>query len=114
MRKDGAMLMGLLGVAMVVGFFLNWLDLGAFGGISGYEFVKMKHGVAWTTKLFLVLLPLGGALLAFAGFSGSRSTPLIAMSMGIGILGYTLFKLAWNFIQASGIGLFIVLGAAVL
>lgn len=110
--ERSATLMGMCGLALVVGFFMPWLDLGGVASISGWDLVKSSH-VAWTTRFMLALCPLGGAALALAGFGRSRSASGLSLGMGLGVLGYLFFKLAWGFIKTTGFGLWIVIAAAV-
>jgi hypothetical protein len=107
------MIMGLTGIALVVGFFMPWIDVGGLHGVSGYDLVKNEH-LATSTRLILALCPLGGALLALAAFARSAAAAKISVAMGAGVLGYTTFKLAYGFLKVTGWGLWMVLaGGAV-
>jgi hypothetical protein len=102
------------GVALVVGFFLPWLDAGGLFGVSGWDFVSEASGIDFLTKVILCLVPLMGAALAIAGLGGGKPAANTAMVAGASILGYTFYKVAWVFFKASGVGLWLVLGAALL
>jgi hypothetical protein len=110
MKKDIHFVMALTGAAMVVGFFLPFLDVGV-AGASGWDIVR-SDAFAWTTRLAVACLPLGGAALALAGLTRSDGARKISWTMGAGILGFLFFKLAWGFFKVTGTGLWMVIGAA--
>jgi hypothetical protein len=99
------------GVALMVGFFLPWIDLGGFVRVSGFDAV-WHGGAAWYTRGLLALLPFAGAALALAGLTGSRSAPLLGLGVGGGVLGYVLVKTVWSFVETTGWGMWLVLGGA--
>lgn len=111
--KSNMVLVG-AGVALVVGFFLPWLDAGGILGVSGWDFVTENSGIDFLTKVILVMVPLLGVALAIAGLGGGKAAGNMALVTGAAILGYTFYKVAWVFFKASGVGLWLVLGAAVL
>ena len=101
------------GVALVVGFFLPWLDIsGVRGTVSGWEMVNTS-GLDWFTRIALFLCPLAGFMLTLAALGKSKSASSIALAAGGGVLGYTFYKLAWGFVKVTGVGLWLVLAAAV-
>jgi hypothetical protein len=112
MKKDASFVLGIAGAAIVLGFFLPFLDVGALATASGWDIV-MSAKFAWTTRLAVALLPVGGAVLALAGFAGAPESRKISFAIGAGILGFTTFKLAWGFLKVTGVGLWLVLAAAV-
>jgi hypothetical protein len=112
MKRDTNLIVGILGVALAVGFFLPWIDGGGHFTLSGWFFVKSSY-VAWHTRLALGLLPLAGAAMAVAGFTNSPTAPALGSITGLGVLGYMFFRLAWGFVKTTGFGLWIVLAAAV-
>jgi hypothetical protein len=99
------------GAALVVGFFLPWLDLGRVIGMSGWDMVRSGHASTWT-KVVLALVPLLGAGLAFAGLGGGKRAANAALVAGGAIVGYTTYKVAYGFFKTTGIGLWLVLTAA--
>jgi hypothetical protein len=112
MKKDASLAITLCGAAMVLGFFLPFLDVGAVATASGWDIVRSAH-FAWTTRLALALLPLGGAALGLAGLSASPESRRMSWLMGAGVLGFLFFKTAWGFFKVTGIGLWLVIVAAV-
>ena len=44
---------------------------------------------------------------------GTRRAALISLCTGLGILGYTIFKVAYAFAKVTGWGLWLILAAAV-
>jgi hypothetical protein len=111
MSKRGQTALVLSGLALVVGFFLPWVDVGGIFTVSGFSMVWRAEG-AGTTRLLLGLVPLVGALLAVAGLTGSRKTTGIALAAGGGILGYFIYSFTRAFFATTGIGLWLVLAAA--
>ena len=109
MKRD--MWLGVLGAAIVLGFFLPWIDVGGHVKVSGWDFVR-EGGFAWHTRLLLALCPIAGGSLAIAGFTRARSAASAAIATGAGILGYVVYKMAYGFIKLTGVGLWMVLAAA--
>jgi hypothetical protein len=107
------MWLGVLGAAIVFGFFLPWIDVGGHVKVSGWDFVR-EGSLAWHTRLLLALCPLAGGSLAVAGFTRARGAVSAAIATGGGILGYVVYKMAYGFIKLTGVGLWMVLAAAAL
>jgi hypothetical protein len=107
------MWLGVLGAAIVFGFFLPWIDVGGHVKVSGWDFVR-EGGLAWHTRLLLALCPIAGGSLAVAGFTRARGAASAAIATGAGILGYVVYKMAYGFIKLTGVGLWMVLAAAAL
>ena len=106
------MWMGVAGCALVFGFFMPWIDIAGFGGLSGWELVK-EGGLSTSTRLILSLCPILGVALAVSAFSKSRAASTVSAAAGAAVLGYTVFKIAYAFVKITGWGLWIVLAAAV-
>ena len=111
MKGNKNLVLTVAGLAMVVGFFLPWIDVGGAFTVSGWDFVKSSH-VAWHTRMVLLLLPIAGALLALAGLAGGAAAASLGVATGLGVFGYMFFRIAWGFIKTTGLGLWMVLGAA--
>lgn len=107
--KNQRVWMGIAGVGLVVGFFLPWLDLGV-AGASGWDIVRSD--LFSLTSVILLLCPLLGVALAIAAFGKQKEAAAVSIAAGGGVLGYTFYKLAWGFVKISGVGLWMVLGAA--
>jgi hypothetical protein len=102
----------LIGVALVVGFFLPWFSFGWLHGISGWDMVWHGQG-EWLSRLALASTPVLGGLLIAAGVNRSRAAASLGFLVGAGILGYVTVKIAWGLIVGTGLGLWLVLGGAI-
>jgi hypothetical protein len=91
----------------VVGFFLPWFDSGGLG-ISGWGMVRHLP-LSFITKGLLVMCPIGGALLLLAAFVDGRAASGVGLAVGGGTLAYFGYK----FVSITGVGLWLVLAAAV-
>jgi hypothetical protein len=111
MKRD--MWLGVLGAAILFGFFLPWIDVGGAVTVSGWDFVR-EGSLAWHTRLLLALCPIAGGSLAVAGFTRARGAASAAIATGAAILGYVVYKMAYGFIKVTGVGLWMVLAAAAL
>jgi hypothetical protein len=107
------LLLAIAGAALVAGFFMPWIEIGRLGSASGWQIVKSGQ-VALVTRLILALCPIGGAALLAAALKNDRRAGTIALGMGLGVLGYVGYKVAQAFLAVTGIGLWIVLAAAVI
>ena len=102
--------MGIAGIALVVGFFMPWIDLAGLVSVSGWDLVRDDH-ISLGTRAVIALCPVAGAALAFAAFGGSRNAAKVSIAAGLGVLGYTGFKVAYTFAKITGWGLWMVLAA---
>lgn len=109
MQRDTAL--GILGGAIVVGFFMPWIDVGGHVQASGWELLR-ADGLGWAHRIALALCPVAGVALALAGLARLGSAAAIATATGAAILGYTVYDLARSFIHVTGTGLWIVLASA--
>ena len=109
MKRD--MWLSALGAAIVLGFFLPWIDVGGAVKVSGWDFVR-EGSLAWHTRLLLAMCPIAGLSLAISGFTRARGAANLAIATGIGIIGYVVYKMAYGFIKLTGVGLWMVLAAA--
>ena len=110
-EKRGSLLVVGVGAALVVGFFLPWIHLGPGATVSGWD-IFHGQGVSLFTKLIVLLAPVGGAAMVVAGLAGGRPAATASLTTGAAILGYTFYKTAYTFIKITGIGLWLVLGGA--
>jgi hypothetical protein len=101
-----------VGIALVVGFFLPWIDLIPGHGVSGWDLVRSSQ-VSLITRMLFALCPLGGVAMIVAGLGGGRAASGVAMGTGGLILGYTAYKLGYFFIKVTGVGLWLILAAAI-
>jgi len=112
MGKRGQTALVVAGLALVVGFFLPWVDIGGMITASGWTIVWRAEG-ATTTRILLGFVPVIGALLALAGLTASRKTTGIALAAGGGILGYFVWSFARGFFATTGLGLWLVIAGAI-
>jgi hypothetical protein len=111
-NKGNAVFIG-AGAALIAGFFLPWVDMGIVTA-SGWDAVT-SGGTDFLTKIILAMVPLLGVGLLVAGLGGDRRAAATAgLVAGTSILGYTAYKVAWTFFKTTGIGLWLVLGAALI
>ena len=101
------------GVALFAGFFLNWVDFGGVFGWSAWNAVWDGHGDL-LDKAILLAVPVMGVVLALAGLSGGKPAANTGLLVGGLILSYAIYKVAWAFFKTTGIGLWLVLAAAVI
>jgi hypothetical protein len=112
-KLDARSLMGLAGALMVVGFFLPWIDAGGMFGVSGLDMVRAGWGWSFA-RIMLLMVPVAGAILVAAAAMKSPQTKRISLGIGLGFVGYGLFKLVQAFFALSGFGLWITIAAAML
>jgi hypothetical protein len=112
MGKRGQTALVVAGLALVVGFFLPWIDTGGMITASGFTIVWRAEG-ATATRILLAFVPVIGAMLALAGLTASRKTTGIALAAGGGILGYFAWSFARGFFATTGLGLRLVIAGAI-
>jgi hypothetical protein len=113
MNRKESLTPALCGAALLVGFFLPWLDVGGMISASGWDMFWGK-GASWSTKLWLLGFPLAGIALIVTGLGGdARKAAGVAAASGGILIGWMLFRLAWGFFKTTGIGLWMVIAAAI-
>jgi len=100
--------LGVVGVALVIGFFLPWFDLGGVFAMSGFDIVVDGEGMGFFTRILIALVPVCGAALAVGGLATAREASTVAITVGGGILGYTAIRVGYTFIKVTGAGLWLV------
>jgi len=98
------------GLVLLVGFFLPWIHIGPVA-ISGWDLVRSDQ-LTLFQKIVFSLCPIAGAGLALSALVGGRRTALVAVGAGVGVLGYTGYKIADAFFAITGLGLWLILAAA--
>jgi hypothetical protein len=98
------------GLALVAGFFLPWVSVGGFIKVSGWDMVA--HGDGFS-QLAIALIPLTGLVLVVAALGNARAARASAFFVGGGILTYFVGSTAWAFLKTTGLGLWLVLAAAI-
>lgn len=105
------------GVGFVIGFFLPWFNMGG-AAISGLNLLVLQgDAVEFITapqRILMFSVPMFGAALLVTGFIGHRIALWLALCGAVVVVGggvYTLIKL---FFGATGMGMWIVVGSALL
>jgi hypothetical protein len=121
-RGAGAMasrsLLAVAGMVLLIGFFMPWLQLGSMMQLSGFtlwtasgEAVEVISG---PRRVLLFMVPLSGVALIAAAYVGHRVsvwTALVASALLLAYGGYTIVRL---FLESTGLGMWMVVGAAML
>ncbi len=111
--------LGVLGLVMLVGFFLPWLSVA--GPIEGAPLVAQSGltlatsgDLVGTPAPLLFLVPALGAVLSAASFMGFRFAPQVAVGIALTLLGYALYVLLQMFVHHTELGLWLVSGGTFL
>ncbi len=114
MGPGGRIAAALAGVALLVGFFLPWLDvgLGGVGQASGLDMVIKAEGFS-ALRVALCLVPLAGAALLAAALKGGVLAARVSLVVGLALLGYGLYQVGKSFFAVTGLGLWLVIAATV-
>ncbi|MBX3276119.1 MAG: hypothetical protein KF729_38055 [Sandaracinaceae bacterium] len=113
--------LGVAGLLLLVGFFLDWLKIEGPQGtetVSGLGLVMADHPVIrgligqGGQRYALLAIPAFGAALSAVGFLGVRYSGQIAAALGVLIVGYGVVTVLVFFFQKTGVGLWLVLGGA--
>jgi hypothetical protein len=111
-------LLGACGVALIAGFFMRWLTLGDMVSVSGFSLIvtqgEMVSLLSGSHRFLLFAVPVFGILLVVAGAIGHRFGLWVALVTGVTVLGFGAFTLIRLFIESTGAGLWIVVGASLL
>src|SRR5207237_10133185 len=78
------------GAALVVGFFLAWADLGAWGSMSGFDLARED---GWRSHS-LALAPICGAGLVAYGLRDPRRARSLGILTGLIVLGWAGYAMA--------------------
>jgi len=102
------------GAGLIAGFFLPWISYGGFH-ISAFEMATAPgaFSIAPFATVMLCLMPVAGLAMLLSALANAKAMRAISVVTGLGILGYGGYRIASEFIAASGWGLWIVIGAAV-
>lgn len=110
--KTARTMIAVAGAALLIGFFLPWVDVGFGPTISGYTVARAVHSAS-TFSAMLWLIPLGGLAMLVSSLLGSRHARMISVLVGLGLVGYATIKTVHAFFATTGIGLWVVIAAAV-
>lgn len=109
-------LMGFGGLALLVGFFLPWLNVSVPGVDGAAATLEAQSGLTLATSGDLVgtpspllfLVPALGVALTATAFMGFKWSGQVAVAIAVSLLGYALYVLLQMFVQHTAIGLWIV------
>ena len=110
--------LGAAGVGLVVGFFLPWFNLGTLMSVSGFGLVVSSgaavEGLSGPHRALLFVVPFSGLALLATAVRGPRVATWVALASGVFILAYGLYTLLRLFFDATGAGMWLVVGSALL
>ncbi len=111
-------LFGACGAALLIGFFMPWFKVGALLSVSGLSLMlssgEMVAMLSGSNRFLLIVVPLLGILLLGGSILGKRVTRLLAVAgSGLFLLGGFLILLRF-FFASTGMGMWIVVFAALL
>jgi hypothetical protein len=105
--KTARSMIAVAGAALLIGFFLPWVDIGFGPTISGYTVARAGHGAStfW-------LIPIGGLAMLITALMGSRHARLVSCGVGLSLVGYAVVKTVYAFFATTGFGLWVVIAAS--
>lgn len=115
-------LIGFGGLALLVGFFLPWLNVPvpAVGDApatvqaqSGLT-LATSEGLVGTPAALLFLVPALGVVLTATAFMGFKWSGQVAVGVAVGLIGYSGYVLLQMFVQHTAVGLWVVSGSVFL
>lgn len=113
MGAGGRLAAGLAGAALLIGFFLPWLDVGGLlgaGQASGFDMVLKADGFS-VLRAALTAIPVAGAVLAAAALKGGVLAARVSLLVGLALLGFGVYQVGKSFLSVTGPGLWLVIGA---
>ncbi|MGZ5968835.1 MAG: hypothetical protein ACXWP4_14280 [Polyangiales bacterium] len=109
--KTARSTIALIGLALVVGFFLPWIDMGWGLRVSGMDVVR--HGSSGSLfYLMMLLVPIGGLAMVVTAIGGSKYVRLTSAATGLLLVGYGVVKTVHAFFATTGFGLWLVIAAS--
>lgn len=109
--KTTRTMIAVAGAALLLGFFLPWVDIGFGPTISGYTVARAAHSASLFSAMFW-LIPLGGLAMLISSLIGSRHARLISCVVGLSLVGYAVVKTVHAFFATTGFGLWVVIAAS--
>lgn len=115
-------LIGFGGLALLVGFFLPWLNVSVPGVDGAPATLQAQSGLTLATSgdlvgtpsLLLFLVPALGVALTATAFMGFKWSGQVAVGIAVSLIGYALYVLLQMFVQHTALGLWIVSGSVFL
>lgn len=112
------MVFALCGLGLLVGFFMPWVSVGELVSVSGLGLAvsdgQMVAMISGSHRILLFAIPTLAVVLVLGGVIGNRLSSIAAVSGSSLILGYGLFTVIRLFVSSTGLGMWLVLGSAVL
>jgi hypothetical protein len=105
--KTARTMIAVTGAALLIGFFLPWIDIGFGPTISGYTVARAGQSAS-----MFWLIPLGGIAMLVSALMGSRHARLISAVVGLSLVGYAVVKTVHAFFATTGFGLWVVIAAS--
>ena len=106
------------GGGLIVGFFLPWLTIGQLAELNGPALMGANSQIAnlgsGPTGMLLMMVPLLGVGLLMGGLTGHRIAAWVALIAGGAVIGDGLVTLVKLFLDATGTGMWMVIGSAFL
>lgn len=97
---------------------MPWVDLVTMVSVSGFDLMvsqgQMIALLSGPFRMLLLAVPVAGALLLLGAVTGHRASLWVALLTGLLVLGYGTITLVRLFLETTGLGLWIVVGAAFL
>lgn len=110
-------LLALAGAGLTIGFFFPWFKLGGVAH-SGLGLMVLQGDVvqfvSWPQRAMLFAVPMFGVGLAVAAFTGHRLALWIALGASALVLGGGAYTLITVFFGVTGVGMWILVGSALL
>ena len=110
-------LLALAGAGLTVGFFFPWFKMGG-AAVSGLGLMIMQGDivefVSWPQRAMLFAVPMFGVGLTVAAFTGHRLALWIALGASALVLGGGAYTLITLFFGVTGVGMWILVGCALL
>ena len=94
---------GAIGAAVVVAFFLPFLDIGLVAA-SGWQMLTADHAPI-EMRIALALLPLAGLGMIAAALAGPKAARWAGVAFGVSVFGYMAVQLVRAFFATTGWGL---------
>lgn len=111
--------LGFSGLALLVGFFLPWLQHDTMAGVEGAPAAMVSTtGLSLATSgdlggspaMLLFLIPALGIALSAISFMGFKWSGQVAVGIALTLIGYALYVLLQMFVQHTALGLWVVAG----
>ena len=118
-RKEGAphmalrVLLGLAGLALLVGFFLPWLRIPPLIDTSGLDLLLDDGDAIGATQRWLLLIaPVAGLIMTAVGFLGLRWSGRVAVGLGVTVILCGAVVLIVLFFRHTAVGLWLIFGGS--